>query len=148
MRCSLAGGLTTENLLATCWQALRAGGRLVANAVTVESEQMLLHWHSQQGGELTRMAIQHAEPIGQFLGMESESTGHAMDSHEIIASDAQRFPSAQPLATPTLPGYVLCRWGWPTQPPLQMPDQPRHSLLHIRDLFPSWQWSTLDHHHG
>ena len=64
----IGGGLTTENLLATCWQALRAGGRLVANAVTVESEQMLLQWHRQWGGELTRMAIQRAEPIGKFLG--------------------------------------------------------------------------------
>ena len=64
----IGGGLTTENLLATCWQALRAGGRLVANAVTVESEQMLLQWHSQCGGELTRIAIQRAEPIGKFLG--------------------------------------------------------------------------------
>jgi precorrin-6Y C5,15-methyltransferase (decarboxylating) len=64
----IGGGLSTANLLATCWQALRTGGRLVANAITVESEQMLLQWHSQCGGELTRMAIQRAEPIGKFLG--------------------------------------------------------------------------------
>jgi precorrin-6Y C5,15-methyltransferase (decarboxylating) len=64
----IGGGLTTENLLATCWQTLRTGGRLVANAVTVESEQMLLQWHSQCGGGLTRIAIQRAEPIGKFLG--------------------------------------------------------------------------------
>jgi precorrin-6Y C5,15-methyltransferase (decarboxylating) len=64
----IGGGLTTENLLATCWQALPTGGRLVANAVTVESEQMLLQWHSQCGGELARIAIQRAAPIGKFLG--------------------------------------------------------------------------------
>jgi len=64
----IGGGLTTDKLLATCWQALRAGGRLVANAVTVESEQRLLQWHSQWGGELTRVAIQRAAPIGKFLG--------------------------------------------------------------------------------
>ena len=64
----IGGGLTREHLVATCWQALRAGGRLVANAVTVDSEQMLLQWHSQRGGELTRLAIQRAEPIGTFLG--------------------------------------------------------------------------------
>jgi precorrin-6B C5,15-methyltransferase / cobalt-precorrin-6B C5,C15-methyltransferase len=69
----IGGGLTTENLLATCWHALCAGGRLVANAVTVESEQVLLHWHSQQGGELTRIAIQRAEPIGQFLGWKAKA---------------------------------------------------------------------------
>jgi precorrin-6Y C5,15-methyltransferase (decarboxylating) len=64
----IGGGLTTEHLLATCWQALRAGGRLVANAVTVESEQTLLQWHHQYGGELTRIAIQRVEPIGKFSG--------------------------------------------------------------------------------
>jgi precorrin-6B C5,15-methyltransferase / cobalt-precorrin-6B C5,C15-methyltransferase len=69
----IGGGLTTENLLTTCWQALRPSGRLVANAVTVESEQMLLHWHSQYGGELTRVAIQRAEPIGQFLGWKAKA---------------------------------------------------------------------------
>jgi precorrin-6Y C5,15-methyltransferase (decarboxylating) len=64
----IGGGLTTDNLLATCWQALHRGGRLVANAVTVASEQTLLQWHGQWGGELTRMAIQRAEPIGKFFG--------------------------------------------------------------------------------
>jgi precorrin-6Y C5,15-methyltransferase (decarboxylating) len=64
----IGGGLTTENLLATCWQALPAGGRLVANAVTIESEQTLLQWHSQWGGDLIRVAIQRAAPIGKFLG--------------------------------------------------------------------------------
>jgi precorrin-6B C5,15-methyltransferase / cobalt-precorrin-6B C5,C15-methyltransferase len=64
----VGGGLTTENLLESCWQALRSGGRLVANAVTVESEQQVLQWHRQIGGTLTRIAIQRAEPIGNFLG--------------------------------------------------------------------------------
>jgi precorrin-6B C5,15-methyltransferase / cobalt-precorrin-6B C5,C15-methyltransferase len=69
----IGGGLTTENLLATCWHALPASGRLVANAVTLESEQILLHWHSERGGELTRIAIQRAEPIGQFLGWKAKA---------------------------------------------------------------------------
>jgi precorrin-6Y C5,15-methyltransferase (decarboxylating) len=64
----IGGGLTTANLLVTCWQTLRPGGRLVANAVTVESEQMLLQWHNEWGGELTRVAIQRAAPIGKFRG--------------------------------------------------------------------------------
>lgn len=64
----IGGGLTTEHLVETCWQALRAGGRLVANTVTVASEQRLLQWHSQLGGSLTRIAIQRAEPLGTLLG--------------------------------------------------------------------------------
>ncbi len=64
----IGGGTTTEGLLDTCWTALRSGGRLVANAVTVESELQLLQWHQQVGGELTRIAIQRTQSIGNFLG--------------------------------------------------------------------------------
>ena len=64
----IGGGVTAPGLLATCWTALRSGGRLVANAVTVETELQLLQWHQQVGGELTRIAIQRTQVIGGFLG--------------------------------------------------------------------------------
>jgi precorrin-6B C5,15-methyltransferase / cobalt-precorrin-6B C5,C15-methyltransferase len=64
----IGGGTTSEGLIDTCWTALRSGGRLVANAVTVESELQLLQWQQQVGGELTRIAIQRTQPIGNFLG--------------------------------------------------------------------------------
>ncbi|MEA5592763.1 precorrin-6y C5,15-methyltransferase (decarboxylating) subunit CbiE [Rivularia sp. UHCC 0363] len=64
----IGGGATAERIFDTCWQALRTGGRLVANAVTVESEQKLIEWHNQVGGSLTRIAIQRAQPVGKFLG--------------------------------------------------------------------------------
>lgn len=64
----IGGGLTIPHLLATCWNALRPGGRLVANTVTVESELVLLQQQQELGGELTRIAIQRAEPVGKFLG--------------------------------------------------------------------------------
>jgi precorrin-6Y C5,15-methyltransferase (decarboxylating) len=64
----IGGGATTEGLFEVCWEALPPGGRFVANAVTVESEQKLLQWHNQVGGELIRVAVQRAAPIGGFLG--------------------------------------------------------------------------------
>lgn len=64
----IGGGATAEGLFETCWQALQEGGRLVANAVTIESEQKLLQWRDRVGGTLTRIAIQRAEPVGTFLG--------------------------------------------------------------------------------
>jgi precorrin-6B C5,15-methyltransferase / cobalt-precorrin-6B C5,C15-methyltransferase len=64
----IGGGTTVAGLLDSCWTALRSGGRLVANAVTVESELQLLDWHRQVGGELTRIAIQRTQPIGDFIG--------------------------------------------------------------------------------
>jgi precorrin-6Y C5,15-methyltransferase (decarboxylating) len=64
----IGGGATTEGVFEVCWEALREGGRLVANAVTIESEQKLLQWHNLVGGELTRIAVQRVAPIGGFLG--------------------------------------------------------------------------------
>jgi precorrin-6Y C5,15-methyltransferase (decarboxylating) len=64
----LGGGLSAEGLVERCWQALRPRGRLVANAVTVEGEARLLGLRTQIGGELTRLAISRAEPIGAYTG--------------------------------------------------------------------------------
>ncbi|MGY1639578.1 precorrin-6y C5,15-methyltransferase (decarboxylating) subunit CbiE [Geodermatophilus sp. SYSU D00703] len=64
----VGGGVSTPLLLETCWDALAPGGRLVANAVTVESEAVLAGWHARAGGELVRVAVQRAEPVGSFTG--------------------------------------------------------------------------------
>ena len=45
-----------------------AGGRLVANAVTLEMEALLLARHADLGGALTRLSIERAEAIGSMTG--------------------------------------------------------------------------------
>lgn len=62
----LGGGLTTDGVVAACLDALRPGGRLVANAVTLESEAVLITWRARLGGVLRRIEISHAEPVGSF----------------------------------------------------------------------------------
>jgi precorrin-6Y C5,15-methyltransferase (decarboxylating) len=62
----IGGGLTEPGLIDRCWEALRPAGRLVANAVTLEGEQVLLSACRQHGGDLTRLAVSHAEPLGGF----------------------------------------------------------------------------------
>ncbi|MFD5114189.1 precorrin-6y C5,15-methyltransferase (decarboxylating) subunit CbiE [Streptomyces sp. NPDC058391] len=64
----IGGGLTAPGLLAACWDALPAGGRLVANTVTLESEALLADWYRRLGGELVRLAVAHAVPVGGFTG--------------------------------------------------------------------------------
>ena len=64
----LGGGLSTEGLVETSWQALNSGGRLVANAVTLEGEQVLASAFSAFGGELSRIAVAYAEPVGNRTG--------------------------------------------------------------------------------
>jgi precorrin-6B C5,15-methyltransferase / cobalt-precorrin-6B C5,C15-methyltransferase len=67
----IGGGVTAPGLLETCWSSLKVGGRLVANVVTLEGEQILFEWHQQVGGTFTRIGIQRTEPIGKFLGWRS-----------------------------------------------------------------------------
>lgn len=47
---------------------LKPGGRLVANAVTLETEALLLARHAAAGGELIRLAVSRAEPVGGLTG--------------------------------------------------------------------------------
>jgi precorrin-6Y C5,15-methyltransferase (decarboxylating) len=62
----VGGGLTSDGLLETCWRRLPAGGRLVAHAVTVESEAVLYRWQRAEGGQLIRSALSYLEPLGGF----------------------------------------------------------------------------------
>ena len=60
----VGGGIGDPRLLQALWQALPAGGRLVANVVTAEGEARLLDWHARHGGSLTRIAVSRAESVG------------------------------------------------------------------------------------
>jgi precorrin-6Y C5,15-methyltransferase (decarboxylating) len=67
----IGGGLSVDGVVGACLQALKPGGRLVANAVTVEGEAQLLVLHAKHGGQLTRIAVSRAEPVGKFQGWRS-----------------------------------------------------------------------------
>jgi precorrin-6Y C5,15-methyltransferase (decarboxylating) len=60
------GGGCSSAVLDAAIAALRAGGRLVVNAVTLETEALLLAQHEKRGGTLIRIAIERAEPIGSM----------------------------------------------------------------------------------
>ncbi|WP_295879888.1 precorrin-6y C5,15-methyltransferase (decarboxylating) subunit CbiE [uncultured Thiohalocapsa sp.] len=64
----IGGGLTTPGVAEGCWAALRPGGRLVANAVTMQSEVALAALRAEIGGELTRVQLADAAPLGRFDG--------------------------------------------------------------------------------
>ena len=59
----IGGGTGDGALLDAGWNALKPGGRLVANAVTVSGEAALLKQHSDHGGDLVRLAVSRAEPL-------------------------------------------------------------------------------------
>ena len=62
------GGGASVELIDFSWTALAPGGRLVAHAVTVQTEQILVDaWH-RLGGQLTRISVESMQPIGNYDG--------------------------------------------------------------------------------
>lgn len=68
------GGGLSEEVFAAAWGALRPLGRLVANAVTLESEAVLMALHARQGGDLVRLSVERAEPVGRLTGWRPSMT--------------------------------------------------------------------------
>ena len=64
----IGGGASYPGVLDAAIAALRAGGRLVVNAVTLETEALLLARHAALGGELIRIAIARAGAVGEKTG--------------------------------------------------------------------------------
>ncbi|AEQ50962.1 bifunctional cobalt-precorrin-7 (C(5))-methyltransferase/cobalt-precorrin-6B (C(15))-methyltransferase [Pelagibacterium halotolerans] len=64
----IGGGGTEDGVIDAAIAVLKPGGRLVANAVTLEMEALLALLHQQMGGSLTRVQIARAEPLGTMSG--------------------------------------------------------------------------------
>jgi precorrin-6Y C5,15-methyltransferase (decarboxylating) len=62
------GGGLSESLLEVLWRRLPPGVRVVANAVTLESEALLAEWQRRAGGELLRIELSSAAPLGNRRG--------------------------------------------------------------------------------
>ena len=63
----IGGGLSGETY-AAAWDRLKPLGRLVANAVTLESQAVLIELHKRHGGDLVQLAVSRADPVGPFTG--------------------------------------------------------------------------------
>jgi precorrin-6B C5,15-methyltransferase / cobalt-precorrin-6B C5,C15-methyltransferase len=59
-------GTSDGRVIETCWNALKPGGRIVVNAVTIESELAQLAAYHEHGGSLTRLSVERAEPVGRL----------------------------------------------------------------------------------
>jgi precorrin-6Y C5,15-methyltransferase (decarboxylating) len=85
------GGGCNDAVLDAAIAALRAGGRLVVNAVTLETEALLIAQHAGRGGTLTRIAIERAEPIGAMTTWRP-----ALPVTQWCWTKSQIFPEAAP----------------------------------------------------
>ncbi|MBT3928955.1 MAG: precorrin-6y C5,15-methyltransferase (decarboxylating) subunit CbiE [Rhodospirillaceae bacterium] len=61
----IGGGLNVPGMVETCWARLKPGGRLVANAVSLESEALLTQWRDELGGTMVRINISRAKGVGE-----------------------------------------------------------------------------------
>ncbi|WP_179378916.1 precorrin-6y C5,15-methyltransferase (decarboxylating) subunit CbiE [Jannaschia marina] len=62
------GGGLSEAVFDHAYAALKPLGRLVANAVTLETEALLIALHRKHGGDLARLSVDRAEPVGRYHG--------------------------------------------------------------------------------
>ncbi len=62
----IGGGVSADGVVAAGLDALGPGGRLAANAVTIEGQAVLAEWHKRAGGTLTRIGVERAGPVGSF----------------------------------------------------------------------------------
>jgi precorrin-6Y C5,15-methyltransferase (decarboxylating) len=66
----IGGGLDIA-MFDAIWPRLAPGARLVAHAVTLETEALLGELHQRHGGELMRVEIAHAAPLGRYRSWEA-----------------------------------------------------------------------------
>ncbi|MDD7967238.1 precorrin-6y C5,15-methyltransferase (decarboxylating) subunit CbiE [Actinomycetospora lemnae] len=64
----VGGGASAPGMLDAVWTALRPGGRLVVNTVTLEGEAALAAFRADHGGALRRIGIERVAPVGRFSG--------------------------------------------------------------------------------
>src|SRR5882672_3675568 len=60
----IGGGLSDPGVFDAAWAALKSGGRLVANAVSLQSEARLIEYFQRRGGELVRLEVAKAGKAG------------------------------------------------------------------------------------
>jgi precorrin-6B C5,15-methyltransferase / cobalt-precorrin-6B C5,C15-methyltransferase len=64
----IGGGAGAHGMVERALGALAPGARLVVNSVTLETQAACVDWRARWGGELTQIAIAHAEPVGRYSG--------------------------------------------------------------------------------
>jgi precorrin-6Y C5,15-methyltransferase (decarboxylating) len=65
----IGGDVASDELFDACWAALKPGGRLVANAVTLDGEAALIRRQELHGGDLTRIDIATLDTVGKHKVM-------------------------------------------------------------------------------
>ena len=65
----VGGGVSDAAVMDACYGRLAMGGRLVANAVTLEAQQSLLAFRERYGGRLSRISVAREDSVGGLSGL-------------------------------------------------------------------------------
>lgn len=65
----IGGGIDDDGVFEAAWGALRSGGNLVANTVTLEGDRRLINLQEQHGGDLVRMDVSTLTKVGDMRAM-------------------------------------------------------------------------------
>jgi precorrin-6B C5,15-methyltransferase / cobalt-precorrin-6B C5,C15-methyltransferase len=107
----VGGAVSAPGMLDACRSALRPGGRLVANAVTLEGEAALAAALAEHGGSIRRIAVSRAAPVGRYLGW------HALPpvTQWILRVGDEAVVRRVPLPTPDVrePSSITPPWRTP-----------------------------------
>jgi precorrin-6Y C5,15-methyltransferase (decarboxylating) len=70
----IGGGAQIPGVVDTAWEALRRGGRMVINAVTIETDAVLFAALRDHGGSLTRIGVERLAAVGTMHGYRPSMT--------------------------------------------------------------------------
>ena len=62
----IGGGVSNADILKACWERLAGGGRMVANAVTLEAQQQLMNFGASHDATFTRMSVARSGAVGEL----------------------------------------------------------------------------------
>lgn len=65
----IGGGIDHDGVFETCWAALKAGGNLVVNAVTLEGDRKLITLQELHGGDLVRIDVSTLTHVGDLRAL-------------------------------------------------------------------------------
>jgi len=99
----LGGGASREGVLEGAYAALRPGGRLVANAVTLETEAALIAAHGRWSGSLTRIGVERLDRVGGFHAFRPAMTVTQYAVEKPLAEAGRARPEAAPAKSKAQP---------------------------------------------
>ncbi len=70
----IGGGVSNAKILRYCWRVLPKGGRLIANAVTMEGQTCLYDFMKRQGGQLSQVSISKMTAMGNLHAWRAMAT--------------------------------------------------------------------------